>query len=156
MALAHHETDLGPPDVKLAGFQLWVHGRQFPEAQDYWDGNWLRVTAHCGAKGASVWAGGAILMVTDLARWVDQCQELWERKVSEAALYPLELELRVILRSKDLQGHILLRVEITPEPGQQQHTFEFEIDQSFLPSLISQCRTVIREYPIRDPQSGGG
>jgi hypothetical protein len=34
-------------------FQLWVHGRQFSEAHDYDDGNWLRVTAHCGASGAS-------------------------------------------------------------------------------------------------------
>lgn len=25
---------LGPPSVRLQAFQLWVHGRQFPEAQD--------------------------------------------------------------------------------------------------------------------------
>jgi uncharacterized protein DUF6980 len=23
--------ELGPPAVKIAGFQLWVHGRQFPD-----------------------------------------------------------------------------------------------------------------------------
>ena len=32
---------------------FWVHGWQFPEAQDLWDGNWLNVTAHCGQSGAS-------------------------------------------------------------------------------------------------------
>jgi hypothetical protein len=29
------------PDLKLDGFSLWVFGRQFPDANDYWDGNWL-------------------------------------------------------------------------------------------------------------------
>jgi hypothetical protein len=61
-ALMNHATveHLGPPSVRLAAFHLWVHGRQFPDAQDKWDGNWLNVT-HCGHAGASVWATGAIL-----------------------------------------------------------------------------------------------
>lgn len=37
---------LGPPSVRLAAFQLWVHGREVPDAHDQWDANWLRVTAH--------------------------------------------------------------------------------------------------------------
>ena len=64
-------ADLGEPDLKVAGFQLWVHGSQFPESKDYHDGNWLRVTANCGASGASVWTQGAILMVTDIAGFGD-------------------------------------------------------------------------------------
>lgn len=46
--------DFGEPSLSIAGFQLWVHGRQFPEATDFYDGNWLRVTAHCKASAASV------------------------------------------------------------------------------------------------------
>lgn len=26
---------LGEPDLKLAGFALWIHSRQFPDAKDY-------------------------------------------------------------------------------------------------------------------------
>lgn len=51
--------DLGEPDLKVAGFHLWVHGRQLPEVDDCYDGNCLRVTACRGASGASVWAQGA-------------------------------------------------------------------------------------------------
>jgi hypothetical protein len=36
---------LGEPDLVIAGLRVWVHGRQFPQAVDYWDGNWR----HCGA-----------------------------------------------------------------------------------------------------------
>jgi hypothetical protein len=28
---------------KRGGFSLWVYGRQFPDANDYWDRNWLNV-----------------------------------------------------------------------------------------------------------------
>ena len=49
-------ADLDTLDLKLEGLQIWVHGRQFPDLHDYWDGNWLRVTAHCGGSGASIGA----------------------------------------------------------------------------------------------------
>ena len=42
---------LGEPDIKLAGLQIWVHGRQFPDSDDYWDGNWLYVTRPGGRLG---------------------------------------------------------------------------------------------------------
>ena|SRR5215468_4101522 len=146
------EENLGPPALRIAGFQLWVHGRQFPEAQDYWDGNWLNVTAHCGSAGASVWVSGAVLMVTDLARFAAQCRGLSEGHLAEATLSPLEPELRVLIGQIDRQGHLVLRVEITPDPVTQQHSFEFAIDQSYLPALLSEVNAVLREYPIREPE----
>ena len=57
----HGSPKLGDPDIKIAALKIWVHGRQFEDAQDYWDGNWLRVTAHCGADGGSALAHGSIL-----------------------------------------------------------------------------------------------
>jgi hypothetical protein len=30
---------LGPPSLKLDGFQLWIYGRELPDSQDYYDGN---------------------------------------------------------------------------------------------------------------------
>jgi hypothetical protein len=35
--------EAGEPDLKFAGFSLWVLGRQFPDHNDYGDGNWLNV-----------------------------------------------------------------------------------------------------------------
>ncbi|MFZ1745662.1 MAG: hypothetical protein WAU17_07060, partial [Nitrospirales bacterium] len=131
--------NLGPPALKIAGFQLWVHGRQFPEAEDYDDGNWLRVTAHCGASGASVWAQGAILMVTDIAGFGDQCAAILRGTSNTAALDPLEPELKVSLQALDRLGHVQAKVKITPAHLVQSHQMEFEIDQSYLPDIIKQC-----------------
>lgn len=149
-------TDLGEPDVKIAGFQLWVHGRQFPEADDYYDGNWLRVTAHCGASGASVWAQGAILMVTDVAGFGEGCAAMLSGEMKSADLAPVEPELKVSLESTDSVGHICARVEITPDHLRQSHWFEFEIDQSYLTGIIKQCSEIMKEYPIRGQQDREG
>jgi len=142
-------ADLGEPDLKIAGFQLWVHGRQFPDNQDYDDGNWLRVTAHCGGSGASVWAQGSILMVTDIAGFSEQCTAMLEGKAQSANLEPFEPELKVSLETADRLGHIRTQIEITPDHLTQSHWFEFEIDQSYLADIIQECADIIKKYPIR-------
>ena len=142
-------VDLGEPALKVAGFQLWVHGRALPESQDYYDGNWLRVTAHCGASGASVWAQGAILMVTDIAGFGDQCVAMLAGDSKSAALDPLEPEVKVSLEAADRLGHIRAQVEITPDHLAQAHRFDFEVDQSYLPGIIQQCTAIVKEYAIR-------
>ena len=141
--------DLGEPALTVAGFQLWIHGRQFPEADDYYDGNWLRVTAHCGASGASVWVQGAIVMVTDIAGFGKQCDAMLRGDSSSAALDPCEPELKVSLEAADHLGHIRAQVEITPDHLAQSHKMEFDVDQSYLPGIIKQCSAIIQEYPIR-------
>jgi len=149
-------ADFGEPDLKVAGFQLWVHGRQFPESEDYYDGNWLRVTAHCGASGASVWSQGAILMVTDIAGFGDESAAMHKGDSKSAAMYPLEPELKVSLEAADCVGHVRVLVEVTPDHLAQSHRFEFEIDQSYLPDIIQQCSAIVQEYPVRGQQDRKG
>jgi hypothetical protein len=142
-------ADLGEPNLRLAGFQLWVHGRQFPEAFDYDDGNWLLVTAHCGAAGASVWAQGAILMVTDVAGFGHQCEAMLRGDATSALLNPLEPELKVALEATDRLGHIRVQVDITPDHLRQSHRLEFDIDQTSLQGIVKQCAAIVQEHPIR-------
>jgi hypothetical protein len=142
-------ADLGKPDLKVAGFQLWVLGRSSPESDDYYDGNWLNVYAHCGASGASVWAQGSILMVTDIAGFDDECAAMLRGDLKSATLDPFEPQLRVVLKAVDDMGHVCVQVEITPDHMTQAHRFEFGIDQSYLPAIIQQCSEIVKEYPIR-------
>lgn len=148
--------NLGEPNLKVAGFQLWVHGREFPGAEDYYDGNWLRVTAHCGASGASVWAQGAILMVTDIAGFGSGCAAMLGGERKSADLAPFEPELKLSLEVADCVGHIRAQVEITPDHLLQAHRFEFEVDQSYLPAIIKQCSKIVQAYPIRGQQDREG
>lgn len=140
---------LGAPDLKVAGFELWVHGRQFPDSTDYDDGNWLRVTAHAGAAGASVWVSGAILMITDLIQFGHEVDGLAKGETQRADLKPFEPELRIQIEQLDNLGHLTMQVQITPDHLTQEHSFEFEIDQSYLAGISANCRSLVNTYPVR-------
>ncbi len=148
MSHKQHIDALGKPSIQLQGFQLWVHGREFPDATDYWDGNWLNVRAHCGTPGADVWVDGPILHLYELSRWVEACEQLNQTLTGEAVLDCLEPALHVELQV-DRSGHITMRIDITPDHMTQEHRFTFEVDQTYLPPLITACRKVIANFPVR-------
>lgn len=141
---------LGEPALKIDGLQLWVHGRQFPEATDMDDGNWLRVTAHCGKNGASVWVSGSILMASDIAVFSKACEKLLSGKTTIAELKPFERELRVKLEAVDKLGHLRMKIVVCPDMDQT-HEFIFAIDQSYLPTAIEQCENILKDFPVRGP-----
>ncbi len=143
------QAELGPPDLKIAGFQLWVHGWAHPDDSNVWDRNWLSVTAHCGSHGASIRVQGSLLMVSDVADFGDQCAAMHRNNSGSAVLDPFEPELKVLLETADLVGHIRARVEITPDHMTQSHRMEFDLDQSYLPDIIKQCSAILQEYPVR-------
>jgi hypothetical protein len=144
---------LGAPDLKLEGLQIWVHGRQFPDLHDYWDGNWLRVTAHCGGNGASVFATGSIIHLPELDRWRSEAEVLLKDLNGEAKLACIEPELSVNLKSTSL-GHITMEVSITPDHMIQRHWFKFDIDQTYLTPLIRECQSILERHPIRGSGDG--
>ena len=131
--------ELGPPDLKIAGFQLWVHNCD----HEYW----LNVTAHTGAMGASVWTSGSILMLSELAGLDEQCEALGKCEADEAWLGAIEPELKVTIKRTDQLGHFSMHVEITPDYLNQQHSFEIEIDQTYVSEITRQCRSIAARYP---------
>ena len=105
-------------------------------------------TAHCGTHGADVWTTGSILHVPDIVRWLADLEQLNRSLSGEANLVPLEPELRVKLAATQL-GHILMEVEITPDNVTRQHTFSFELDQSYLEPVIESCRRIVNADAVR-------
>lgn len=139
---------LGAPDIALSGLNLWVHSYQFPEQQDFWDGNWLNATVRCSATGATVCVSGSFIRVPEIEQWAIEAKLLADALKREASLDCMEPELSVSLKAKSL-GHIEMEVKISPDPLTQKHEFTFEIDQSYLPKLISQCAQLIQRFPIK-------
>ncbi len=142
------QAKLGEPALTLSGLQIWIHGRQFPHADDYWDGNWVNVTVHCGAQGASVWASGPIIHLSEIAHLLQGAEAMATSLQGKATLPCIEPELTVALTAESL-GHIAMVVDITPDNLSQRHQFTFAIDQTYLPSLIRSCRTILQRYPMK-------
>jgi len=142
-------SKLGPPNIKLHTLKIWVHGREYPDATDYWDGNWILVTVECASQGAQVSVCGPIIHLSELAEWVVAAEKLHGKLDGEANLICMEPELSVKL-ALDKLGHMLMTVDITPYRSQE-HCFRFELDQSHLLEMIRGGRAVLDLYPIKAP-----
>ena len=140
--------NLGEPDIKLSGLEIWIHGYQFPDEIDYLDGNWIDITARCTAKNALVWVTGNILHLPDLKHLMNTSEKLYKNLEGEADLPCIEPNLSLKLKASSL-GQISMVVNITPDHMNQRHIFEFEIDQSYLPELISSCKKVLNRFKIK-------
>lgn len=136
------------PDLRLIGLTLWVHGDQSPHADDYWDGNWLNVTAQGEAHGAAVQASGAFLRTDELREFRARMLDLYGGRLTSVSLQPMEPELQLSLEL-DTLGAMQVKVELTPDPLTQRHEFLFQADQSFLPGLIRQCQVILDRLPVR-------
>lgn len=134
------------PDLTFCGLSLWVQGREFPAASDYWDGNWLVIRAEMKASGAFVECGGPILMTGDVERFRNGVVGMVTTLSGEAALEGFEPGIRLALRMRG-RGHVEGVVDITPDHLNQQHRFNVEADQSFLPALVSSCDAILNRFP---------
>ncbi len=145
----------GQPALQIGPLRIWVHGRQFPDAMDAWDGNWLNVTAHYVAHGASVVVAGPVLDTVSFASFGKELKTLHQWLSGEAKLESVEPDVMVRIVGGGETGRMQLRVEMTPDNVAQGHWFEQEIDQSYLPAAIAACEAVVERYPVRNGAERG-
>lgn len=143
---------LGEPDLIIAGLHIWTHDRQFPMADDYWDGNWLRVTAYCIYPESMVRTHGAIIHLDEIAGLLQECEQLYQTLKGEAALRCIEPNLGVEL-IVETGGHIKVQLSITPDQMTESHRFTDGFDQTYLPPIIAGCRDILAKFPIREPEA---
>lgn len=143
------------PDLRLEGFRLWVHDRLFPDLHDFWDSNWLYVTARVEAVGARVEASGAFIRNTEIAGFAKAVKGLAQDLSGIAEVDCLEPNLKLRLEGDGL-GHIAIRIDLTPDQFDQRHRFDFRTDQTFLAPFVAGCEAILERYPVRgSPPSQG-
>jgi hypothetical protein len=138
-----------PADIEIENLHIWVLGRQIPEAQDYYDGNWLKVIAKYNSGYSVTMAGGPILMTVDIQKFLDGCKKMNEKLEGETSLHSYEINLKVKM-IMDKRGKIDGEVSITQDQLAEEHKYKFGSDQSYLQPIITQCEHVLKMYPIRD------
>lgn len=145
----------GEPDLKLAGLSLWVLKRQFPGADDYWDGNWLDIRAGVEASGAYVEIGGPWLRTDELSRFAEQLTALDRDVTGTAELACMEPALHAKIVCGTL-GHMEVTIEISPDHMTQSHQFIFLIDQTYIRHVVADCKRILEGYPVIGRPKGEG
>ncbi len=146
-----HYTNEDPLQFALAGFEMRVLRRQFPDHQDYWDGNWLIVELEYRDKHSSVRANGPIVHLGEVAQLQKCMQSIYDcvSKSEKVDFMEPELGMRFEVGSR---GDIRFELALTPKNTQQSHWYMIEIDLSYLSSAIAQCQAILMAYPIRDSE----
>jgi hypothetical protein len=137
------------PDLRIAGLAVWVHGRQFEDADDYWDGNWLNVTARCEYAGSRITVTGSLIHLVEVERLLQGCEHLNATLSGTATLECMEPNLSVKLDMAGHTGHVEVTIAITPDHMSEKHQYTDYLDQTFLPPIIDACRAILRRHPLR-------
>jgi hypothetical protein len=136
--------------IALDGFELLIHRRQFPDAYDRWDGNWLQVTARLSRHGATVAVSGPLVDVGGLQRFREGLARLIHTSDGEAELTFEESNvLRLLVARYAVRGRLFVRCELSPEPGSQGHWFEADTEVGELRSTLRQLDAVLAAFPLR-------
>ncbi len=145
----------GPPALHLGALRIWVHGYQFPDAVDAWDGNWLNVTAHDEGHGTRVVITGAVLDTVSFQTFATELKKVHSALEGEARLESVEPNLSARVTAQGRTGRMVLRAEMTADHMHEGHWFEQEVDQSYLPTAIAACEQVLKRFPIRQASERG-
>jgi hypothetical protein len=146
----------GKPEFALGGLSIWVHGRQFPDATDAWDSNWLRITVRYHGDGSSVTVTGAELDTVSFHRFRSGLRRMADTLKGEAHLESVEPSIRLTMKFADTIGHIASRLELTLNHLAQGHWYSLEeLDQSYLPLLLAQLDAIVEKHPVRLPNERG-
>jgi len=136
------------PDLRLEGISIWIDGRESPDTDDFWEGNWLNARVLVEARGASVELRHTLIRIDELAAFDAQLQALYRELKGAAVFACLESHLAIRLAG-DGRGHFTIEVDLTPEIGFQRHWFEFSTDQSYLPEVLAGLERVLKTYEAR-------
>jgi hypothetical protein len=143
--------NLGEPDLQIAGLRVWIHGRQFSESTDYWDGNWLSATAYCVYPDSRVRVHGSIIHLGEVVGLLRSCERLYQTLEGSAALACIEPSLGVQLVA-ETGGHIRVVISISPDHMSERHSFTDGFDQTYLPPVIAACKRILERYPVREAE----
>ena len=135
------------PDLHFCGLSLWIDSREFPNTNDYWDGNWLMIRAIMKDVGSYVECGGPILRTDELEQFRNELAVVHAALSGKAVLKSMEPGVVVSIEMVT-QGHADVVIEITPDHLNQEHRFMTASDQSYLPGLIAACDAILSKFPV--------
>lgn len=135
------------PEIKFGALQIWAHNREYPSSQDYWDGNWLNVTAHCGGDGSEVWVTGSIIHLSELKTLQKDVERLLSSLGGKVVLDTMEPNLELTIKVTT-QNEVEVRVSLTPNHLSQEHLYFFIASPEDLQMLIQELQDILIKYPI--------
>jgi hypothetical protein len=124
-----------------------ILGRAAPDAQDYWDGNWLRAQVEVVA-GAFRGRVTEDVRAEEVADFTGQLAQLLDTFQGTAQFRTMEHWLELTITS-DRRGHLTLSSELRDEPGLGNTlSFSLEYDQTYFRPMLDGLRETAERFPV--------
>ena len=121
--------------------------REYPEAEDCDEGNWVYATLEIAA-GAFRGTFEGCSRAEEFARFRDELRPLYERLSGKATFDTMEGGLRIDVQG-DGKGHSHAACEAIDQPGMGNRlTFKIDFDQTELPAIVQGLDAVCEAVPV--------
>ena len=135
--------------IEIAQLQIEVHGYQFPNADDYYDANWLNVSIRYAGANSKIWLEEPCLLTVELSAFRDQLRQLSDLSVEGAVLRPLEPYIELEVARAGSLGGLSAKVRLKPDLIDEVHELQMGLDLSYLPGIVAQFDRVLSQFPVR-------
>lgn len=124
-----------------------VTRREFADATDYWDGNWIYASVRVNV-GSFRGEYEALLRTDEIASFRDGLTRLHAELKGAATFQSMEQWLRIHVEGDGL-GHFTAKCEARDQPGIG-NTLQFELrfDQTDLPPMLASLDAVLTAFPV--------
>lgn len=131
-----------------------IFGYQFPDDDDFWDGNSLVAGFEVQGRTAHVHWKEPCLRTDELSEWSIQLVDLLKGEADEARLDPAEdwYNLRIVRRGRPDRFEMLFSYDSGPMFGYEDrstHEFAFAITKEDVDQLMRQIVAVLDQFPVR-------
>jgi len=126
---------------------LEILRRQYPESNDFWDGNWL--VAHVEIRGGGVRGRFETEIRTEeIAEFLAALARLERTPDATAGLKPIEPTISIEIARDKGEGYVARceagRASASPRPP----SFSIRFGSEELPRLVRELDEIMREYPV--------
>jgi hypothetical protein len=121
--------------------------REYPEAADYDDGNWVYATIEIAA-GSFRGSFEALLRAEEFVRFRDELRPLYERLTGKATFDTMEGWLRIDVQG-DGKGQFHAACEAIDQPGLGNRLrFKIDFDQTELSAIVRDLDAICKAVPV--------
>ena len=81
--------------IRIAGLEITVLGREYPDVNDSWDANWLNVEILFENEASRIKAQGPLIRNTELKEFKEELKNIYETLKGNAELKCLEPNMNI-------------------------------------------------------------
>jgi len=141
------------PDLEIINLKIWIHDREQPNSEDYYEGNWLNITAECESninkfEGSKIWTEGSYLLTWEIYGIQERLNSFYNNFEGTLEFRFMEEPFLALNFEAINSEKVAIEISISPDVDKT-HKYYYQTDKSYILEIISQCKKILSKFPIK-------